>query len=203
MSPELSRMVKARPLLQQHAAIDADEQERAALAERFGVVAIKSLHAEAALVADGAAVEATGTMTADLVQLCAVSEEEFPVRIEEPLALRFVPEARQVDPDEEAELPADEPDEIEFTGDAFDLGEAVAQTLGLAIDPYAEGPNADAVRADLPRGSVAVTLSGSGPSVIVWARPEDARSCAAELEQRFPDDTVLSLSTTPSGAGPA
>ena len=148
MSPELFRMVKARPLLQQHAAIDADEQERAALAERFGVVAIKSLHAEAALVADGAAVEATGTMTADLIQLCAVSEEEFPVRIEEPLALRFVPEARQVDPDEEAELPADEPDEIEFTGDAFDLGEAVAQTLGLAIDPYAEGPNADAVRAE-------------------------------------------------------
>jgi hypothetical protein len=28
----------------------------------------------------------------------------------------------------------------------FDLGEAVAQTLGLAIDPYAEGPNADAAR---------------------------------------------------------
>ena len=146
MTPEFSRMVRARPLPPQEASIEANEAERAALASRFDVVRIESLRAEVALVADGAAVDATGTMTAQLIQLCAVSEEEFPVRIEEPLALRFVPEARQVDPDEEAELPGDEPDEIEYTGDAFDLGEAVAQTLGLAIDPYAEGPNADAAR---------------------------------------------------------
>jgi len=146
VTPEFSRMVRARPLPPQAATIDANEAERAALASRFDVVRIESLHAEVALVADGAAVDATGTMTAQLVQLCAVSEEEFSVRIEEPLALRFVPEARRINPDEEAELPGDEPDEIEFTGEAFDLGEAVAQTLGLAIDPYAEGPNADAAR---------------------------------------------------------
>ena len=146
MTPEFSRMVRARPLPPQAATIDANEAERAALASRFDVVRIESLHAEVALVADGAAVDVTGTMTAQLVQLCAVSEEEFSVRIEEPLALRFVPEARRINPDEEAELPGDEPDEIEFTGEAFDLGEAVAQTLGLAIDPYAEGPNADAAR---------------------------------------------------------
>ena len=48
---------------------------------------------------------------------------------------------------DEIELEADDCDEIEYTGDMFDLGEAVAQTLGLAIDPYAEGPNAEAVRA--------------------------------------------------------
>ena len=146
MTPEFSRMVRARPLPPQATTIDANEAERAALASRFDVVRIESLHAEVALVADGPAVDATGTMTAQLVQLCAVSEEEFSVRIEEPLALRFVPEARRINPDEEAELPGDEPDEIEFTGEAFDLGEAVAQTLGLAIDPYAEGPNADAAR---------------------------------------------------------
>ena len=146
MTPEFSRMVRARPLPPHEVTIEAGEAERAALATRFDVVAIHSLNAAVTLVADGDAVDATGTMTADLVQLCAVSEEEFDVRIEEPLALRFVPEARQVDPEEEAELPGDEPDEIEFTGDSFDLGEAVAQTLGLAIDPYAEGPNADAVR---------------------------------------------------------
>ncbi|MEM8726635.1 MAG: DUF177 domain-containing protein, partial [Pseudomonadota bacterium] len=44
------------------------------------------------------------------------------------------------------ELDAEDCDEIEYAGDMFDLGEAVAQTLGLAIDPYAEGPNADAAR---------------------------------------------------------
>jgi hypothetical protein len=31
-------------------------------------------------------------------------------------------------------------------GGRFDLGEALAQTLGLAIDPYLEGPNAEEAR---------------------------------------------------------
>lgn len=144
--PEFSRLVRARPTPPERIEIEATEAERAALAARFGIAAIDSLRAELAFAPDGEAVDATGTLRAELIQTCAISVEDFPVRIEEPLALRFVPEARTVDPDEEAELPADEPDEIEFTGDAFDLGEAVAQSLGLAIDPYAEGPNADAAR---------------------------------------------------------
>ena len=144
--PEFSRLVRARPSPPPRAAIEADEAERAALAARFGVSAIKALRAELTFEPDGGAVEATGTLSAEVMQTCAVSIEDFAVRIEEPLHLRFVPEVRAVDPDDEAELPGDEPDEIEFTGDSFDLGEAVAQTLGLAIDPYAEGPNADAVR---------------------------------------------------------
>ena len=144
--PEFSRMVRARPAPPERIAIDASEGERAALAARFEVVAIRSLHAEVSFTLDGEAIEGRGALTAELVQSCAVSGDDFPVRIEEPLDLRFVREARSVDPEEEAELPADEPDEIEFTGDAFDLGEAVAQSLGLAIDPFAEGPGADAAR---------------------------------------------------------
>jgi uncharacterized metal-binding protein YceD (DUF177 family) len=144
--PEFSRMVRARPSPPAEMTIEAGEAERRALAERFQIVRIDTVRASFAFEPEDDAVLATGTLTADLVQLCAVSDEEFPVHLAEPLALRFVPEARAVDPDEEAELPADEPDEIEFTGDMFDLGEAVAQTLGLAIDPYAEGPNADAAR---------------------------------------------------------
>ena len=66
------------------------------------------------------------------------------MRIDEPLALRFVP-ARPVEV-EELELEADALDEIEFEGHSFDLGEAVAQSLALAIDPYAIGPEADRVR---------------------------------------------------------
>ena len=69
--------------------------------------------------------------------------------IDEPIDLRFVEEGRLSLPDDEnaeIELEADDCDEIEYAGEMFDLGEAVAQTLGLAIDPYAEGPNADAAR---------------------------------------------------------
>lgn len=145
-APEFSREVRTRPQPPERLTIEANEAERAALAKRFGIVGITALRAELTFEPDGEGVEARGTLSADLTQLCAVSDEDFAVHIDEPLALRFVRAARQVDPEEEAELPGDEPDEIEFTGDSFDLGEAVAQSLGLAIDPYAEGPNADAAR---------------------------------------------------------
>jgi uncharacterized metal-binding protein YceD (DUF177 family) len=145
-SPEFSRVVRTRPAPPERLTVEADEAERADLAARFAVIALHSLRAELAFDVDGDAIEARGTMIADVTQRCAVSDEDFDVRIEEPLAFRFVTQARPVDPDEEAELPGDEPDEIEFAGDTFDLGEAVAQSLGLAIDPYAEGPNADTAR---------------------------------------------------------
>ncbi|OBV11245.1 YceD family protein [Erythrobacter dokdonensis] len=146
---ELSRMIKTRPLPGAPVVIEADEVERAALAERFGLGAVRSLRAEVSLEAKPRAIRATGSLRADIMQPCAVSGEDFPVTIEEPIDLRFVEEdARSLPEDEDAEieLEADDCDEIGYAGDMFDLGEAVAQTLGLAIDPYAEGPNADAAR---------------------------------------------------------
>jgi len=47
----------------------------------------------------------------------------------------------------------------------------------------------DEIRADLPRGAVGATLSGSGPTVIVWA--EDAEACRADLVVRYDDVRVL------------
>lgn len=142
-------MVKARPLPAGAVVIEASAQERAALAERFGLGAVHSLRAEVALEQKPRAIRAAGRLTAAIMQPCAVSGEDFPVTIDEPVDLRFVEgSGRPMTEDEqqEIELEADDCDEIAFTGDMFDLGEAVAQTLGLAIDPYAEGPNADAAR---------------------------------------------------------
>jgi uncharacterized metal-binding protein YceD (DUF177 family) len=144
---ELSRMIKTRPLPAGPVVIEATEAERAALAGRFGLGAIASLRAEIGLEQKPRAIRATGRLTASIMQPCAVSGEDFPVTIDEPVDLRFVEEhQRPATEDEEIELEADDCDEIEFAGEMFDLGEAVAQTLGLAIDPYAEGPNADAAR---------------------------------------------------------
>jgi uncharacterized metal-binding protein YceD (DUF177 family) len=146
---ELTRMVKARPLQGEPVVIEATEAERAAVTSRFGLGAVHSLRAEVALEQKPRAIRATGRLTATIMQPCAVSGEVFPVTIDEPIDLRFVEEnLRPVGEDEviELELEADDCDEIEYAGDMFDLGEAVAQTLGLAIDPYAEGPNADAAR---------------------------------------------------------
>ena len=146
---ELTRMVKARPLPADPIVIEATEAERKALAERFGLGAVHALRAEVGLDQKARAIRATGRLKADIMQPCAISSEDFPVSIDEPVDLRFVEDSGRPMTEGEAqeiELEADDCDEIAFTGDMFDLGEAVAQTLGLAIDPYAEGPNADAAR---------------------------------------------------------
>ena len=92
------------------------------------------------------------------------------------------------------------------------LGAAVAsgstELFAAAADdrlhePYRapQAPVLAAVRERLPDGALAATLSGSGPTVIVWARREAAATCTAELTERFPDADVLQLSISPTGAG--
>jgi homoserine kinase len=79
-----------------------------------------------------------------------------------------------------------------------------ASTEDRLHEPYraANAPLLAAVRERLPEGALGATLSGSGPTVIVWARPGDENICAAELAGRFPDADVLRLSISPAGAGP-
>lgn len=146
-SPEFSHMVDVRQIGGgQTVSLTPDETQRRRLAARFGITSIDSMHAELHLTAAGQDVDVRGHLSAGIVQMCAISGEDFPVAIEEPIALRFVPPATPVTPDEEIEITAGDCDEIEYQGTAFDLGEAVAQSLALAIDPFAEGPDADQAR---------------------------------------------------------
>lgn len=165
---ELERLVRIRHLPAEPVVIEADAQERERLAARFGILGVQTLTAHVALHPDGAGVRASGQLDAVIEQECAVSGEPFTTGLAEAIDLVFVPDtgAAPVSSEEEIELDADALDEITFTGDSFDLGEAVAQTLGLAIDPYAEGPDADAARAragimpdDAPSGPLAAALA--------------------------------------------
>ena len=144
---EFSRLYDARYLPAGEQALAADEAERKALALRFALVSISRLEAWISLTAEASGIAARGRFEADVVQSCAVSGEDLPAKIAEPLALRFVPERAVTE--EEIELTEAELDEIAFTGSQFDLGEAVAQSLALAIDPYAVGPDAERVRAEV------------------------------------------------------
>jgi homoserine kinase len=65
-------------------------------------------------------------------------------------------------------------------------------------EPYRPSAALEALRADLPPGARGATLSGSGPTVIVWA--DDVAACSRALEARFPADDVLPLRVTPRGA---
>ena len=64
-------------------------------------------------------------------------------------------------------------------------------------EPYRPSAALDGIRADLPAGARGATLSGSGPTVIVWA--DDSRACATVLTDRFPDHDVLELAVSRRG----
>jgi homoserine kinase len=53
------------------------------------------------------------------------------------------------------------------------------------------------LRADLPQGALGATLSGSGPTVIVWAE----RDVSDDLRARYPEHEVLALEVAQDGAG--
>lgn len=143
-TPEFSRVIDRRYITIHPPQLVANEDERAALARRFGLVSISRLEATVTLSVEGEMVEAKGRVSADIVQSCAVAGDDLPARIDEKLNLRFVPEVPiEV---EELDLEESQLDEIPYTGTTFDLGEAVAQSVALAIDPFATGPNADRVR---------------------------------------------------------
>jgi uncharacterized metal-binding protein YceD (DUF177 family) len=162
---EFCRLIDRRHLKGAPEELLTTPDECAALAQRFGLVKIRRLGAKLALVADGAAVNASGTMEADFVQSCAISGDDLPVRLHEAVTFRFVPAL--ADPPSDAEIELDDAilDEIDYSGTTFDLGEAVAQSLALAIDPYAVGPSAEAARAkhglndEGPKGALAQALA--------------------------------------------
>lgn len=144
--PEFSRVIDLRQCDGRTIELIANAAERARLAERFEIVGIDELKATLSLARSGDEVQATGRLTASLVQACAVSAEDLPANVAEPLALRFVAVRTTDLPDEDIEIDSDDPDEIEYSGTAIDFGEAVAQSLALAIDPFAAGPEAAAAR---------------------------------------------------------
>lgn len=85
------------------------------------------------------------------------------------------------------------------TGSAELFAEALDDRLH---EPHraATAPLLEQVRADLPTCALGATISGSGPTVVVWARDDAVAACVAELEARYPDVDVLPLPASPKGA---
>lgn len=151
--PEFSCPIDVRHADGAQMHLSANEKQRAALAKRFELVRIDRLQAEISLACEGPIVSATGRMEAQFVQSCAVSAEELAASANEAIDLRFVPSMMDTKAEEEIELEAEDLDEIEYDGQSIDLGEAVAQTLALAIDPFATGPQADQARSLFKKAS--------------------------------------------------
>lgn len=129
--------------------IRASADERAALARRFGLISLDALAATLAFKVSGDTAMVHGQLSATLAQACSATGEPIAVALDEPFVLRFEPEPLNEIPDApdedwEIELDASDCDVMHYERDSIDLGEAVAQTLLLSLDPYPRIANADA-----------------------------------------------------------
>jgi homoserine kinase len=112
------------------------------------------------------------------------------------------------------------PDQVSHADAAFTAGRAALLGAGVASaspellaaafadrlhEPYRGrlSPVWERLAGQLPEGAAGLTISGSGPTVIVWARPDAAAGCAAELRERFAGTShVFHVTISSRGAGP-
>jgi len=131
--------------------IGADADERAALARRFDLLGLGRLEAHVTLRrvqgGGGTVLRLKGHISADVTQACVVTLEPVAGRIEQDFAVLYgdqdeaAADAREITIDADAEESV-EPWPQGGSEGTLDIGEAVAQELGLALDPYPHAPGA-------------------------------------------------------------
>lgn len=153
MTPEFSRRVALDTIGREprEVSIEATVEERIALARRFDLDALDALHAKVTLTASARGIEAQGRLIAAVVQACVVTADPVPATIDQPVTLRFVDPEVLASAQEEVELHEDDCDTVPHEGGAVDVGEGVAQTLGLALDPFPRSAGAPAEGASVWR----------------------------------------------------
>jgi uncharacterized metal-binding protein YceD (DUF177 family) len=144
-APEFTRPVDVDRLPSGEGVYDlaATPAERAALARRFDLLALDRLEAQVRLTRlPGGLLRLSGALSADLVQACVVTLEPVRGRIDDQFTLLFRP---GVEEGEKAVVLSGAAELVEpLPGGVLDIGEAVAQQLSLALDPYPRAPGAAA-----------------------------------------------------------
>jgi uncharacterized metal-binding protein YceD (DUF177 family) len=117
--------------------IAATQEECAALAARFGLLALDRLTARVALERKpGDTILLTAEWDAAFTQECVISLEPVPDTAHERFELRYGP--AEAEGEDDAAAPAFEP----LEGDVIDVGEAVAQEFSLSLPPFPHLPDA-------------------------------------------------------------
>lgn len=147
--PELSRRFSVAKVPEDGESFhfEATPEERAALARRFELVDLPSLEAEGEIqVFDrGRRARVEGVMRARVVQTCVVTLDPVPATVEDTFVRTYTSaptKSSAVEQETVLDLDAEDPPEP-LEGGMVDIGEAVAETLGLALDPYPRVPGAD------------------------------------------------------------
>lgn len=123
--------------------VTATDAEKAALAKRYGVVAVNALSARVTIRQNAVGdVLVRGTLKAEVVQECVVSLELVTSQISEAFEQRYT--RKPIEPEGDLVVgPEDEEPPEPITGETIDIGELVAQFLSLSIDPYPRAPGAE------------------------------------------------------------
>ena len=143
--------------------LDAGDEERSAIAGRLRLDSLDRLEAHVALHRDKDIIVAKGRVRASLTQSCVATGEPVVSDVDEPFEIRFVPEPGGDRHDEEIELGEEDCDIVFHDGSTIDLGAAVTDTLGLAIDPYPRSAGADAAL----REAGVLSESEAGPFAVL------------------------------------
>lgn len=126
----------------------ADAAQCSAIAARLGLPAIDRLEAHSTLDRKGAVVRATGRVKSALTQECVVTGELISAHVDAPFEIVFTPEPPVDSPEAEIELGPDDCDTVFYDGASFALGEAIADTLALSVDPYPRSAGAETALKD-------------------------------------------------------
>ena len=114
--------------------LHAEPRELVALARRMKIPAIHALSAEIrATPWRGGGIKLEGHLTADIEQVSVISLEAFRETVSIPVSRYFLPPGAVVENEGE-----DDADPIQ--GGIVDLGEVVAETLALDLEPYPRKP---------------------------------------------------------------
>ena len=144
-TPEFSRIFSLEKVkgTQSTVSIHATASECAALAERFSLIAIKSLKAEYTLTKGTApsSFDVVGVIVGEVVQACVVTLAEVPATLNLPVRIVLVNE-EQDDLNDEIDWLYEEVDRDCYQNNEIDLGEITAQYFSLGLDPY---PRATAI----------------------------------------------------------
>jgi uncharacterized metal-binding protein YceD (DUF177 family) len=151
--------------------IEANAEERKALAQRFGLLSLDRLQAKGLVMldADRALVRVDGHLSAELTQTCVVSLERVIQRVDAPFQRTYSTHMK-----DEWEESRDNGREINLTteddevpeplvGGIVDLGEAVSEHLALEIDPFPRIPDLAHRASDFTRGGNTVASNDTNP----------------------------------------
>ncbi len=150
--PEFSRLVALCDIPPQGFAgvFQADETEKETLSSRFDLLSLSEFSADIRLVPlHSGELELTGSATATLSQSSVVTMEPVISELNFPLSVLFTKEP----PDPQTE------EDVEELTDPLDIGEVLAQCLGIALDPYPRNPGEEFLS---PGGEAAADEAGRG-----------------------------------------